>query len=97
MTPTPEMEKILAAEADAFRAQLPQLLKKHEGKWAVFRDAKPVTFCDDYEDALISGIERFGRGAVFLIAAVTSPRRTLIPLRTWRMPSLFGTMGLGGR
>ncbi len=85
MKPTAAMCAIVNAEAEVFKAQLPDLLKKHRGKWVLFRDGRPVDFFDDYEDALIAGLEKFGREAVFLIACVEPPSSFTMPMISWRM------------
>ena len=86
MTPTPEMRMIFDAERAAFLAQLPALLREHAGKWVLFRDASPIGFFEDCKDALIAGVERFGKRSVFLVAPVAHASELVYPIVSWRLP-----------
>ena len=48
------------ADYNAFVKQLPELLKKHEGKVVVIHDGTPVGFHDTMEQAVEAGNKAFG-------------------------------------
>ncbi len=47
---------------DAFLEILPQLMKKHEGKFALMRHKEPVEFFDTTRDALIYATKTYKDG-----------------------------------
>ena len=46
---------------DAFRRELPEMLKHHEGKWTVFKGEKPLGFYDTFETADTEGQKAYGK------------------------------------
>ncbi len=68
-------DKVLQ-ETLRFRTALPELLKKHSGKWVVFKDGEVQSFHDNEEEAYRAGLERFGREGGHVIAVVTEEKPT---------------------
>ena len=60
----------------AFEEMLPDLEKKHMGKWALFYEKKLQDVYDSFELAAMDATGRFGRGP-FLIRQVGSASVTL--------------------
>ena len=56
---------------DAFIAQLPGLLARHGGEYALLHDGGIINFYESAPTALIAGIERFGSGQ-FSVQEVTA-------------------------
>jgi len=50
----------------AFRAQLPELLKAHSGKFALFAGGALVDTFDTFEAAYNAGVDRAGLGPFFV-------------------------------
>lgn len=59
-----------------FRAQLPELLKSHPGKFAVLHDEKIIDFFDSFADAARFGYAQFGPEN-FSVQEVTSKEISL--------------------
>jgi len=53
-------------DREAFEKQLPDLLKKHPGKFALFRGGAFVDVFDSVDVAYQSGIQRFGLEQIFI-------------------------------
>lgn len=68
------------AEREAFDRQLPALLDRQLGRWALFADREPVGFFDAYGIAFSVGLALFGRERVFLVAKVEDPPWKLLGL-----------------
>lgn len=45
---------------DAFKAVLPELMKKHKGRWAIVREEKVVDIYDKFEEASSAGLKQYG-------------------------------------
>jgi hypothetical protein len=58
------------ANYEAFVAELPTLVTRHQGKFAVYRHTRLLEFFDDYSVAEAFGRSRFGDG-LFSIQEVT--------------------------
>lgn len=69
------------AERAAFEAQLPALLDRHLGQWAVFAHRRPIGFFDSYGEAFGYGLALFGANRVFLVARVEDPPWRLLGMR----------------
>ena len=54
----------------AFSEKLPELIKDHEDKYALMRNAEIIQICDSLEDAHMSGWERF-EDELFSIQKIT--------------------------
>ncbi|MFZ0888171.1 MAG: hypothetical protein WA005_06945 [Candidatus Binataceae bacterium] len=72
---TPENSEV-RRNYEAFRAQLPQLLQSHRGKFALMHDAQIVEFYDSAGDAYKAGIKQYGENA-FSVQEVTDQRADL--------------------
>ena len=55
-----------------FEQQLPQLLARYRGKFALMRDGKIVAFFDTARDAFIAGQKLFAQDNLFSIQEVTA-------------------------
>lgn len=75
------------AEEAAFDAQLPALLDRHLGKWAVFAHRRPIGFFGSYGEAFGHGLALFGNDRVFLVARVQDPPWKLLGLEVARILS----------
>ena len=64
----------LLQETLRFREALPELLKKHAGKWVVFRDGQVQGVFEDEEQAYRDGLTKFGREGGHVIAPVIEQR-----------------------
>lgn len=58
------------ANYEAFEAELPSLMERYEGKFAVYRHRQLLEFFDDYSVAEVFGRSRFDDG-LFSIQEVT--------------------------
>jgi hypothetical protein len=58
------------ANYEAFESELPSLMKRHKGKFAVYRHRQLLEFVDDYSVAEAFGRSRFNDG-LFSIQEVT--------------------------
>lgn len=76
-----------SAEKAAFDAQLPALLDRHLGKWAVFAHRRPIGFFGSYGEAFAHGLALFGTDRVFLVARVADPPWKLLGLRVAQLLS----------
>ena len=56
----------------AFSKRLPELLKTHQGKFAVMHDGEIVEFFDTLSDAVRFGRAKYGEPHAFSIQEVTS-------------------------
>lgn len=76
MDPT-EQERAFDQQWQAFQAALPELLKEHEGKWAVFYETLRATFDDEWE-ALDWAVANLGNSTPFVISQIEEPREILL-------------------
>lgn len=66
--------EVLAREQREFERQLPDLIRSHAGKVALFQGGEAVDFFDSIEQAYAAALGRFGLDTVFLIATVEPPK-----------------------
>lgn len=65
-----EVHQRVLEESRRFRARLPELLQRYDGRWVVFiRDAVAGDFADE-ESAYVAGVQWFGVRGGFVIARV---------------------------
>lgn len=74
-------------EQAAFRRQLPALLDRHLGEWAVFAHRRPIGFFGSYSEAFGYGLALFGSNRVFLVARVEDPPWKLLGLEVAKLLS----------
>ena len=67
-----QVERRIREESRKFRQRLPELIKRYEGRWVVFRDGDVVEAFDDEGAAYDAGVRRFGVDGGFVIAPVTA-------------------------
>jgi hypothetical protein len=79
----------LQEEQAAFDSQLNDLLKEHRGEFVLFKDGRPVGFFEDHVSAYAAGLEKFGVGAVFLVAPVHPQSHQPISF-AWEAGVMFG-------
>ena len=70
MTSRESQRAEVQANYEAFEAELPSLVKRYEGKFAVYRHRQLLEFFDDYSVAEAFGRSRFDDG-LFSIQEVT--------------------------
>lgn len=75
------------AERAAFERQLPALLDRHLGQWAVFAHRRPIGFFGSYSEAFGYGLALFGENRVFLVARVEDPPWKLLGLKVAKLLS----------
>ncbi len=73
----------IAEESRRFRARLPELLPKYNGRWVVFRDGAVHADCDTEDEAYAEGIRKFGSHGGFVLHQVTPDAADPILLRDW--------------
>ena len=62
---------------EAFSKKLPELLKEHEGEYALMRDGEVVQTCDSLEEAYAAAWKKFGEQGLFSIQEITDIPITL--------------------
>jgi hypothetical protein len=70
MAETDQRKAAIDRNYEAFRQELPELLKKHEGKFALLRDQKVVQIFDTAADAVIYAQTAFPDG-LYSVQAVS--------------------------
>lgn len=65
-----EFKRIISAEKQEFRKQLPHLLEKHRGKWVIFKDGKVVEFFNQQDEAYARALDLYGPDEPFLVEEV---------------------------
>lgn len=75
-------------EQEAFDQQLDEMMKEHEGQFALFQNAAPVGFFPSYDEAYGAGLESFGMDQTFLVSEVKkrSPQTTSV---AWESGVMF--------
>ena len=68
----PDISDTTQLNHDAFMAKLPEMLKTHAGKHALFKDGKLIDYWVAYEAAIKDGYKRFGLGP-FYVGRVATP------------------------
>lgn len=63
--------KKVLEESRLFRAKLPQLLPKYEGRWVIFLNNAVQGDFEEQEEAYATAVRRFGVRGGFVIAQVT--------------------------
>lgn len=64
---------------EAFERLKDDLLKTHEGKFALFHEGKLVDVFDSMDAAYVAGVDRFGLDPVFIAKVVASPSPETLP------------------
>ena len=70
--------RVLDREYAVFNGIKEQLEKEHHLKWVVIHEDEFVGTFEDFEDAAVTAIRRFGRGP-YLIKRIGAPAMTLPP------------------
>lgn len=66
------------AEAERFRAKLPQLLPHYAEQWVVFRDDEVISTHATEEEAYVAGLKRFGLDGGHVVAVVREPENVVL-------------------
>jgi hypothetical protein len=66
---TMDTDKVLE-ETERFEKALPRLLKKHRGKWVVFRDGRARSFHATEMEAYLEAVHLFGPASAYVVALV---------------------------
>lgn len=72
-----EFERAIEAQDAKFRANLPELLRSHRGKWAVFLDGLRHAHDDQWE-ALAWASKHLGDDSPFVVALIEEPHPVLL-------------------
>ena len=67
-----EQQKQVDSNFKAFEKKIPELIKKHQGKFALMRDEKIIDFFDSWEDAHKTGCLKYPNDSKFSIQEVTT-------------------------
>jgi hypothetical protein len=67
-------------EAKRFRALLPELLRKYDGRWVIFRDGDVAGDFDEEEQAFVAAVGTYGVRGGFVIALVTADALEPVPV-----------------
>ena len=67
-------ERAIDKEQALFNAQRADLMHKHKGEWALFKDGKVQGFFRSGPEAYADGIKRFGYDTVMLVTPVDEPQ-----------------------
>lgn len=72
------IEEQVLAETERFHAALPEIMKKHAGRWVVFREGVVASAHDDQDQAYSAGVAEFGIEGGFVVAQVAEVTPTPI-------------------
>ena len=65
-------KKSLEENIQAFEERLSDLEKHHKGKWVLFYDGEFIDAFDDFNNAAVYAVKKFGRGP-YLIREIGAP------------------------
>ena len=82
-------DRTIEQERQAFEARLPELLKEHEGRIALFFGGELVGVYDTDAQAYDAGLGRFGLDATFLVAPILADDPAPVSI-AWTAGVMFG-------